>query len=381
METMQPALKNGRNLWDGINMPFEEFQRRIHEVRDKMAELGIDMLLAYGHAFDDYGNYCYLSNYMIRLPRGSLVALSREDVALFFEGASRGLPSAKRLTWVEDVRPGPDISKECIKYLEEKSLATSTVGLAGLVEWMPYEQWKYLHDSLKGCTFLDAQGLMRDMRMIKSKGEMDQIRRASRITKIIFEKLEGSLRSKPDERALEAFIIREARLEGAEDVRVLFGKPGQDNWAFHPGENIGFQAGETLIIYLALVYERYWSEAAKTFKVEDSALVILDLEKQETLYSELAHCLQPGKAICDCYQDIMAKIEARDLDFIPDYGLGRGIGLSPREWPLLNQDEAGFFKQGMCFSLRICIRDQDLGAIMIGNTLALTDKGLDVLTA
>ena len=106
MQGMQPTLRNGRSIWSPINMPFEEFQSRIDILRSKMAEHRIDVLLAYGYAFNHYGNPCYLSNYVIRLPRGSLVALTPGDVTLFFEGASRGLPSAKKLTWIEDMTNG-----------------------------------------------------------------------------------------------------------------------------------------------------------------------------------------------------------------------------------------------------------------------------------
>ena len=381
MQTMQPTLRNGRNIWDRIHMPLQEFQGRIESLRKTMGARGIDALLAYGHAFDDYGNPCYLSHYMIRLPKGFLVALTLDEVALFFEGAARGLASAKRLTWVEDVRPCPDTSRECAKFLEEKSLTASKIGLAGVDEWMPQDQRQFLGEALEGCTLVDAGPLLREMRMIKSDRELDQIRRASRIVKTVFEKLGSSAFPDHNERVLEAMIIREARLEGAEDVRVLFGRPGQNDWALHPAGDESLETGEGLIIYLALVYERYWSEAARTFRVETRALAVPDLQGPEALYGELAGCLRPGMAISGCWGEITAKMEESGRDFISDYGPGQGIGLSPREWPILDQEAPGTLENGICLTLRFCMRDETLGSIMMGNTMAVTEGGIAVLTA
>jgi len=380
MQTMQPTLRNGRNIWDRVNMPLKEIQGRIDTLREKMTDHRIDALLAYGNAFNHYGNSCYLSNYMIRLPRGSLVALTSNDVALFFEGASRGLPSAQKLTWVEDVRPCPDISKACVSYLEEKSLAASRIGLAGLDEWMPHYQRQFLSDALKESTFVDVQPLMCDMRIIKSEKELDQVRRAARIVKNVFEKLGSSTLADLRERVLEATIMKEARLEGAGDVRVLFGRPHQENWALHPAGDALLPAGESLIVYLALVYERYWSEGVRTFTVENDGFKAPDLEGWQSFYSDLTDCLQPGKELSACYHDILTTIKKQDAEFIATYGLGRGIGLSPEEGPFLNEEAAGSLAKGMCLTLHPCMQDPNLGAVMIGNTLMVSESGIEVLT-
>ena len=57
-------------------MPLQEFQERLAVVRREMKKQGINTLLAYGHAYNEYGNSCYLTNYQMRLPRGTLVLKS-----------------------------------------------------------------------------------------------------------------------------------------------------------------------------------------------------------------------------------------------------------------------------------------------------------------
>jgi Xaa-Pro aminopeptidase len=381
MLTIQPALKNGRNVWDPINMPPIEFQQRIHRVREKMGQQDIDVLLAYGNAFNDYGNYTYFSNYVIRLPRGVLVAIPKEgDTVLFFEGAGRGLPSAKMLTWIEDVRPCPDVSKQCAVFLKEKGFIPGTIGFAGLKRLMPYAQWKHLNEILSGCKIIEFVDIIRDMRMLKTHREIDQIRRASRIVKRCFARLtEGSF-TDMNERSLEAMIIREARLDGAEDVRVLVGRPQKSPWALRPSKDATVDAGGMFIVYLAVAFERYRSEATRTYKVRDHSFSSPDMEKVSRLYGQLTACLTRGKPVSRFYDEAMGEIQKSEMAFIPTYGMGHGIGLSMEEGPVLEEGSTDEIREGMCLTLRLELNDKTTGEVMIGNTLLVTGAGGEGLT-
>ena len=367
METMQPTLKNGRNVWGKINMPALEFQERVRAIREKMQEQRIDVLLAYGTAFNEYGNPCYLSNYVIRLPRGSLVATPRKgEVALFFEGASRGLPSAKMTTWIEDVRACPDVSRGCAEYLKENGLIPGTIGFAGLTQLMPHYQLKFLTDNIPGCDIVDADSIIRELRMVKSNREFDFL-------------TNGSL---PDmnERAVEAAIYREARLEGAEDVRILLANSREDHWALRLPEDAPVAEGQTLIVYLAIAFERYWSEGIRTFVVQNSSLSEPELENAKALYKRITDEMKPGKAVSQFYQEAIKEIQKDDIEFISEYGLGEGIGLSLNELPALIQEDTNHLEEGMCLTLRLALKYKSLGGVMIGSTLLVTSAGAEPLT-
>jgi Xaa-Pro dipeptidase len=380
METMQPTLRNGRNVWDPINMPVCEFRERVTLLRKRMTEEGIDVLLAYGNAFNDYGNPCYLSNYVIRLPQGSLAVLTRNDITLFFEGASRGLPSVRKTTWVEDVRACPDISRECVKYLKEKSLIPGVVGLAGLEKLMPHYQLKVLEEAFHDCTVKDADPILKKMRMIKSPRECDQVRRASRIIKRIFEVIAHGTFPNMSERLLEAVIYREARLEGAEDVRVLIAKPQDAEWALRPADDTPIRSGDTVIIYIAAAYERYWSEGLRTFVAKETSFVEHGLGEIETLYGNVVGHLEVGKSIAQSYQEVMEEIKKSGIDYLSEYGLGEGLGLSLGEWPVIHQGAEGELKEGMCFTMRVAAKDKIRGGVIVGNTFCVSKTGVEPLT-
>jgi len=381
METMQPTLKNGRYVWDRINMPEAEFQERVKKIRKEMKKERLNLLLLYGHGYDEYGNYCYLSNYIIRLASGALVVLPLQgEPALIFEGSSRGVPSVRKTTWIEEIRASGDVSKEFAKYLEEKKLMPCTVGLVGIKSLMPYEQLRVLRDALKGWKILYVDRLLTEMRMVKSPREVDQIRRASRILSRAFEVLSGRSLLGPNEKALEGALCREVRIEGAEDFRMMIAKPGEKTWAFRPAEEAALLTGETVIIYLAVEFERYWTEAVRTFVMKEGSLVPVKRENVEALYEKAIQVFRPGKTASQFHKEVITLVRKDKGETIPDYGLGQGIGLSPREAPLLSGEDKTPLKEGMCVTFRLLVKDDERGAIMAGDTFHLTRHGQEMLT-
>lgn len=381
METMQPTLKNGRNVWDRINMPEAEFQERLKRIRKEMKRERLDLLLLYGHGFDGYGNYTYLGNYVIRLARGAFVVLpSQGEPALIFEGASRGIPSVRKTTWIQEIRAGWDASKECMKYLEEKKLVPSTVGLIGVKSLMPYDQLQFFRDSLKGSKVLDVDPLLREMRMVKSPREIDQIRRAARILSRAFGVLSGTAFPEVNEKTLEGTLYREVRIEGAEDFRMMMARPKREQWSFRPAGDGTILSGETVLLYLAVEFERYWAEAIRTFVVKENTLAPVDREDFNARYGRINEFLTPGKTASQLHKEAIAQLRKEKAEYLLDYGLGQGIGLSPREYPALSKEDKTALKEGMCLTLRLLVKDEGLGAMMTGNTLLLTKKGPQLLT-
>lgn len=381
METMQPILKNGRNSWDRVNMPEAEFHERVNKIRKAMKRENLDLLLLYGNGYDDYGNYSYLSNYVVRLARGALVLLPvKGEPALIFEGASRGIPSVRKTTWIQEIRAGADASKECVKFLEEKTWERSAVGLIGVKSQMPCDQLQYLRNSLKGSKLFDVDPILREMRMVKSPREIDQVRRAARILSRAFAVLSETFFSEVNEKTIEGTLYREARIEGAEDFRVMIAKPKGEQGTFRPSEEGTLLSGETVVLLLAVQFERYWAEAIRTFVVKEGAFVPVEREDFNLRYAKMVQLLRPGKTASQFYREAGVQLRKEKLQTLSEYGLGQGIGLSPRESPSLFKDDQTPLKEGMCLTVRLLVKDEALGAVMIGNTLLLAKKGPEVLT-
>ena len=126
MQTLQPTLRLGRDVWDRNAMPIDEYLDRARRLRAAMGGRRLDALLLYGSGLNGCGHPTYLSNYIVKLPFSALVVLPREgDPALIFEGATRGRSAAQATTWIEDVRPCWNIAATCLAVLAERSLTTA----------------------------------------------------------------------------------------------------------------------------------------------------------------------------------------------------------------------------------------------------------------
>jgi Xaa-Pro aminopeptidase len=376
METMQPVLKNGRNVYDSINMPKEEFEARIKRVRAAMAARGLDLLLIYTTGLNEYGDTAYLTNFIIRLPRGTLVAVpQRGEIVTFFEGSSRGLSSLKPTLGMGELEAVGDLSKECAKYLKEKKMIPGTVGLAGLKRKMPYQQFRSLMAELKGCAVKDADELFTDFRIIKSAREINQIRRSSRIVGQLIAFLKETTFERANERTIEAALYREARFEGTEDFRMLIARPGQTDWSFRPADNIPVPEGEKAVFYLAVEFERYWAEAIRTFTFKGGSFVEEKSSEPFAAFQKLCSGIKPGVKISDFCREASALMGQKNVEALRPCGLGNGIGLGLQEAPLLTEDDPGELKEGMVLSLRVAATDSENFCSMVGNTVLVGSEG------
>jgi Xaa-Pro aminopeptidase len=382
METMQPTLKNGRNVWNKINMPQAEFKDRLGRIRAGMEKLGIDALLVYGYGLNTYADPAYVSNATIRLPNGAMVVVSRSaDPVLIFEGSSRGLPSVRETTWVKDIRPAAECSREAVRYLEERKLLRGTLGLCGVRELMPAVQLRELTTAMVEGRIVEAGEVLRDLRLIKSTREQDQIRRAAAIVAQGFDQIRTTSFSRMDEAAVAHHVRRNSHFEGAEDVRVLVGRPNAADWRLNPPERVPVRSGDPFIIYLACSFERYWAEGIRTFMAKESSFVDAALPGEGArLYQSLVEALKPEQRASDVAGNAMSLAKGAGVSTVDLYGLGEGIGLSASESPLLALEDDTELREGMCLTLRLATTDPSMGAAMEGNTFLLDEDGAAALT-
>jgi len=381
METMQPTLIRGRDVWDPTHMPKAEFLERVSKIQNEMKKENIGVLLVYGKSFES-GNICYVGNTVPRTAGGGTVIIipQQGEVALIYGGSSREVFATKQITWIDEVIPSSRFAEDCVNYLKEKNLLSSTIGTVACKRLMPYAQWKVIREGTKQCKMVDADHILTGMRMVKSKRECDQIRRASRIINHVLGSIPDTTLKNMNEEFLEAVLDKEARMAGAEDIRILIAKPKTGEWALRPPEDAQITRGDSLIIHLAASFERYWSEGIRTFVAESASLTQPKLEDARALYKRITQGIKSGKTASQCYKEAVDELQKSKVDYIPTYGLGQGVGLDLQEAPMLTGEDSTMLKEDMLLTLHLAIKDADLGAIMLGNTIYLAKDGAELLT-
>jgi len=376
VHTLQPVLKRGRCHWDKINLPEIEFLERVSRLKKIMAEHNINALLLYGNGVSNYGYQCYVSNFIPESVGGVLVIIpAAGDVSLIFEGVARSLPTVKSLTWIKDIRATDNIARGCVEYLESIYPATSTLGIVGLQQLMPFAQWHYFIEHSKKYTVKDANTILRNLIAVKSSRETDQIRRASRIIRRALDNLSGIKYPEINERLIEAEAEKFCYAEGAEDVRVLFAYPEGDAQYFKPAETRPFSGSMSTSVYLAAAFETYWAEGIRTYKIRTPYIVS---QENPEAFRTVLNYMKNGVPISSFFRkttDALLK-SGSSLYMYP----GNSIGLGLQESPFIQKDEKTRLKTGMCFTVRVVTFDNKIGKTVTGNTIILTKNGPEIIT-
>jgi Xaa-Pro aminopeptidase len=147
-----------------------------------------------------------------------------------------------------------------------------------------------------------------------------------------------------------------------------------------PFGDVPLSADERVILYLAVEFERYWAEGVRTFVLEGDSFKECPVGIFNTLYSQFLQNMKLGERISQFCKETVAETKATHVDAIYDYGLGQGIGLSLQELPLLTEEETNPFREGMCLTLRLAIKNGGKGPMMIGHTIYLSKAGPEILT-
>jgi Xaa-Pro aminopeptidase len=369
MQTFQPTLRLGRDVWDRTAMPIAEFQDRARRLRETMARRGLDAMLLYGAGLNGCGHPTYLTNYIVKLPFSALVVLPHDgEPALMFEGATRGRSAAQATTWIEDVRPCWNMAETCLAVLADRGLTAATIGLAGLPRLVPHAEWSTLAAGLASATLVEAEDIVDRQRAIKSPLEIAQVQRASGIVDRAVGSIAETRQAPDDEMRLAATVIRETRMRGAEDIRLLIARPCEPEWAFRPVADAAIREGDTLSVHLGASWERYWSESIHTYVVRAGRLELVWNEGLEGRFRNMLAAATPGTTVAAWTQAGLATMSASERNAIDAYGLGHGIGVTPEEPPILAADSEATIESGMCLVVRAVLA-LDRGFIVRGSTI------------
>jgi Xaa-Pro aminopeptidase len=160
---------------------------------------------------------------------------------------------------------------------------------------------------------------------------------------------------------------------------VLLSRSLSNDYLLNPADNVQISSRQTITIYLAVRYERYWAEAIRTLQFADHCFRQHPDGKPEKIYKQIIEIVQPGKKSSDLLGEITAKLKQENIKCIPGFEPGGGIGLSRKELPLLNEEDTTILREGMTITLRLAVDMPGPGVVMMGNTLNIIGNKTEVL--
>lgn len=236
--------------------------------------------------------------------------------------------------------------------------------------------YKKLRKALK-CRYNDVSDIYSNIRMIKEKKEIDMIKKACRVTDIVFTKLCKNFKFK-SEIELKMFIENEIRKHGCELAfnPIVASSKNSSQPHYLPSEKIkkGF-----LLLDFGAKYKGYCSDMTRMFyignpkksELENYNLVLNTLKKCEDAaiklksYSKLYNFAIDSLGTC--------------ADFFT-HALGHGLGLDIHEPPSLYLEDKNKIQDDVVFTIEPGIYFPNKYGIRIEDTVIIERKKLKILT-
>lgn len=373
------------NKRDDMTFPFEEYERRIIELRARIADRHLDAVVV-----TDPENIMYLTDYQTTgysFFQALVVPLEDEPFMI-----TRALEESNIFarTWVERTRPYPDTGdaiQMLVDALREFGLSTKRIGYERNSYFFPAYQQDTIHTTLTEAKLLDCFGIVEEGRICKSAVEIDLMRKAAVATEAGMKAGIAACHDGATENEVGAAISAGMFCAGGEPPAVMpYVTSGPRSMIGHATwEGRIIQPNEHIFLEVGGCYRRYHTAMMRTVvlgELSDSMY-----KAQETM--KLALCtmhneIQPGMTVSDVDNMIRKIITHNDVGASLVTRSGYSIGIAfPPSWDegyicSLKQGDSTVLKEGMTFHVIPWMWGVDGNKTCgISDSIYITDKGCE----
>ena len=248
-------------------------------------------------------------------------------------------------TWIEDIRswssprPEDDGITLLTTALRDCAGATGRIGVPMGPEThlrMPLGDFDKIRKTMHGNDFVDATGILRSLRMVKSDMEVEKIQHICGVVSSAFEALPKLLSDEQTE--IEAFRTFKTEIlrRGGDDVPYLVGGAGPGGYQdiISPPSNRRLQHGDLLMLDTGAVFDGYFCDFDRNFsfgKASDQVRRAYDTVHAATQAGFRA--ARPGATTSDLFHAMWRVLEEGGARGNDVGRLGHGLGMQLTEWP------------------------------------------------
>jgi Xaa-Pro dipeptidase len=381
--------------------PTEEYLNRVDNARLKMDELGIDALIltAKENALYFSGIRTTAWNSKHR-PTGIIVPRSKNKpvISVISENI---FDVSYHTSWIDEIRPwggwrrkdaAPDPIIGLLDACRELGVIDLTIGLElgyGQRVGMSQDDFAKLRAGLSNAKIVDVGPVMWNLRMIKSKLEIEAIRKACDATSKGFARGFNSIYPGMTERELAGIIISEMALQTGELPGFMNIRSGQSKYGMMnvlPFEK-PMETGDLIVVDVGANYKHYWSDfmrMAAIGKPTPEQKRFFEGERNSVLAG--VNMIKPGLAFHEIF-DACYKV-------LIEYGLqehvgalervGHGVGLDIHEPPSIAKGNEELVQPNMVLTVEPVFWDLPnhvIGNFAIEEVVLVTDEGHEVLSS
>lgn len=373
------------NKREDMTFAFEEYERRIAELRGRIQQRCLDAVV-----ITDPENIMYLTDYQTTgysFFQALVVPLEREPFMI-----TRAMEESNIFarTWVELTRPYPDTGdavQMLVDSLREFDLAKKRIGYERNSYFFPAYQQDVIHTTLTEAKLMDCFGIVEEGRICKSDAELEIMGKASIATEAAMKAGIEACRAGVSENEIGAEISAAMFKAGGEAPAVMpYVTSGPRTMIGHASwEGRIVQPGEHVFLELAGCYRRYHTALMRTVilgQLDDSMHKAQELMKLalQTLHDQI----QPGMTVSDVDNLVRNIISHNDVGARLITRSGYSIGIAfPPSWDegyicSLKQGDSTVLRKGMTFHIIPWMWGVDGSKTCgISDTIFITENGCE----
>ena len=385
-----------------VYTPAEEIEERHRKLRRQMEAEGMEAFLSL-QKMD-----CF---YLSGTAQDALLFVSLDAKPLLL--VKRELERARAESPLEQVVDLKSLRELPSLVAEHAGRLPRVLGLE--MDVLPVRDYLRLQSMFPNSKFVDASGILRGLRKIKSPFEAGLMRKAGEIGQRVYREAGKVLRQGMTEIEFGGLLEATAKRLGHEGLlrvrsfnyeayswHVLSGFTGgivsqsdspMGGLGLSPAFPVGagrktMKAREPILVDFGICYHGYQADETRMFSIGKMPAKFADAYKAcREIHDAVLAGARPG---ADCEALFLKTLElAKEMGYEDSYlgplGLqtkfiAHGIGLELNEYPFLAQGQSYPLEQGMTFAVEPKIVFPGEGSVGIENTVLVTKEGCDILT-
>ncbi|MDF1692123.1 MAG: ectoine hydrolase [Zhongshania sp.] len=370
---------------DDMTFPIEEYQRRLADLRERIALRHLDAVV-----ISDPENIMYLTDYQTTgysFFQALVVPLDDEPFMI-----TRAMEESNIIarTWVERTRPYPDTGdaiQMLVDALREFGLANKRIGYERNSYFFPAYQQDRIHTTLTEAKLLDCFGIVEQGRICKSPVEIQLMRKAAAATEAGMQAGIDACMPGVTENEIGAAISAAMFRAGGEPPavmpyvtsgpRTMIGHATWEGRTVLPGEHVFLEVGGC--------YRRYHTAMMRTVVLGELSESMHHAQERMKHALHMVHKqVQPGMTVSDADNLVRNIISENNCGARLITRSGYSIGIAfPPSWDegyivSLKQGESTVLQEGMTFHIIPWMwgvdGDKTCG---ISDSIYITDKGCE----
>ncbi|CEI71799.1 M24 family metallopeptidase [Romboutsia hominis] len=341
---------------------------RVKKIIDLIEERGVDALLIKGK-----NNKRYIG---ALTGSGVYVLITKEQKYQILDGRYTDEADKKTSGFIKRVVSQGSYIENIIELLEEMNIKNIAI------ESQTMSIQEYILLDKAGFNINLITNELGKVRAVKSKEEIELIKKACEITDEVFSEVISEIKEGMTELEVSALLQYHALKKGASDMSfepiVVSGERGAMPHGRPTTKKL--KKNEAITIDFGVVYQGYQSDMTRTISIGKPPKIIQEIY-DVVLKAQLSaiESIKEGMKASDVDKIARQIIENHGFGDYFNHGLGHGIGLGDGEVPTLNPRSDDILTEGMVMSCEPGIYIPDVGGVRIEDDIVIIDgKGISL---